>query len=256
MNFMKKKGLRKKGESHNSNKLFDQLTDISNLPSELGFMEVSQLLFKCKMCGNCCHKLNGVAVGDIDIERLCKHLKCSPDQFKKDMLVENPTSKSEPYLKGTYSTNATGKCIFYNNGCSVYKARPTVCRVFPLLNEEERGFKPHLYDFCPGTVDFAREIHAYKLMYPEINLSMDETMIIQLIKVMAHLSVNSLLEIENSKISEVKKSFKTLNISEGDIRGYALKYLASATEMDNLEQFLLEVSKQERDGKNEPEKNN
>ena len=86
------------------------------------------LRFRCSGCGACCRVEGHVWVGEDDIRRLAEHLDLSLDDFgsrylrrvgRRYSLVEKPNHD----------------CVFWDDGCTVYEARPPQCRSFPFWSE-------------------------------------------------------------------------------------------------------------------------
>jgi len=76
---------------------------------------------QCHRCGFCCEKCNAM-LSKQDIELLCKYLQCSFEQLYEKYMDKNARM---PYL--------TLPCPFLDKDkdCTVYPARPKVCREFP-----------------------------------------------------------------------------------------------------------------------------
>lgn len=93
--------------------------------------------FYCRLCGNCCRDLEGQLMPEIlDIFRLARLLRergeagCIEDVY--DLYTH------EAMLEGCYPVfmmNTVGPdnaCVFLKDGrCSIYEARPRVCRLYP-----------------------------------------------------------------------------------------------------------------------------
>lgn len=87
------------------------------------------LQFSCTSCGHCCrHEPGYVFLSKKDLKALCRHTNLSQEEFtarycrKVDLglamrlsLIETPEND----------------CIFWDNGCTVYEARPLQCRTYP-----------------------------------------------------------------------------------------------------------------------------
>ncbi|UCD28909.1 MAG: YkgJ family cysteine cluster protein [Planctomycetota bacterium] len=86
--------------------------------------EAAEKEMDCTTCGACC-RVNTIPVDEKDVKRLAKHLKLSQDQFYKQYITENEFGETAidtapcPFLEG--------------NLCSVYDARPDVCRKYPYI---------------------------------------------------------------------------------------------------------------------------
>ena len=101
----------------------------------------------CKSCGGrCCTGESGyIFINDAEIERLANHLNISKSDFIDTYLykVGFRYSIKEKVYKDGYA------CVFFENGCSVYKCRPTQCRTFPFW-EYFKTNKEELKKECPG----------------------------------------------------------------------------------------------------------
>ena len=104
------------------------------------------LRFSCTQCGECCTGAPGyVWVTRAEVARLAAHLELSVEDFGARYLrrVGSRVSlREEP----------NGDCVFYRQGCTVYPARPTQCRTFPVWPENLKS--PAAWDdaaaSCPG----------------------------------------------------------------------------------------------------------
>src|SRR5215469_2000651 len=81
----------------------------------------------CTACANCC-KTSTTEVSDRDIDRLAHHFRITREQF----LAEYTMLDEEGALSLQFT--AEKGCIFLEgNLCSVYEARPDICRRYPHL---------------------------------------------------------------------------------------------------------------------------
>ena len=90
------------------------------------------LSFECTRCGDCCRGPGYVWVNREEIANLASFLELTPEAFGRRYLrrVERRLSLID---------NDDGDCIFWENGCTVYSARPTQCRTFPFWSMEMTG---------------------------------------------------------------------------------------------------------------------
>lgn len=86
------------------------------------------LRFGCSGCGACCRIEGHVWVGEDDIRRLAEHLDLTLEEFGRRYLRR---------VGRRYSLveKANHDCVFWDEGCSVYPARPPQCRTFPFWKE-------------------------------------------------------------------------------------------------------------------------
>ena len=103
----------------------------------------------CTMCkGLCCRGgTGGIAVTVKDVKRLANHMNIRPKTFRKKYVNESGHMESQP-------------CPMWKNGCTVYSARPQVCRTFPIGN-------PVVGLPClAGHVVLSIALHRHKVGYP------------------------------------------------------------------------------------------
>ncbi len=97
----------------------------------------STIQFKCHKgisCFNACCRNADITLTPYDIIRLKQHLGKSSTEFLKEHTV--PFQMDQDGLPGVkLRTTDEGACLFMTDeGCSVYKDRPTACRYYPLGN--------------------------------------------------------------------------------------------------------------------------
>jgi len=104
------------------------------------------LRFECQRCGGCCNGEPGlIRVSDEECQAIAAFLELELDDFVNYCLhqVEGFASIRE---------DETGRCIYYEKGCSIYPVRPLQCRTFPFWPEYLRS--PESWDEasrrCPG----------------------------------------------------------------------------------------------------------
>lgn len=90
---------------------------------------IQSLDFKCSQCSICCRKDPGIVLlTKQDFEKLRNHLSMSEKEFLeqccREVYKDNKTLIS---LKEKVNYD----CIFWNNGCIVYEARPLQCKTYP-----------------------------------------------------------------------------------------------------------------------------
>lgn len=94
--------------------------------------------FRCQLCGQCCrHIKESVMVESLDAYRIAKYLRNQGQavQSLSDIYARytEPVPIAEDYP--IFLLNTTGPddaCVFLEDGrCSIYPARPRVCRMYP-----------------------------------------------------------------------------------------------------------------------------
>ncbi len=104
------------------------------------------LSFSCTRCGDCCTGAPGyVWVEREEIEELAKFLGLSPGKFGERYLRKVGRRYSLLEKDG-------GDCVFFDNGCTVYPARPVQCRTFPFWRShlKSQGAWDEIAEECPG----------------------------------------------------------------------------------------------------------
>lgn len=215
----------------------DFCTKLLQRPVEISAMEISQSLFKCQRCGGCCTKMNGISAQKDDVKKMAKELKHSYNwvmsNYVKNGLIRG-TSESSPGA-------ADGRCPFYKEGCTVYKGRPIVCRLFPLINFENGKLKPHWYDDCPGTRELVQKIYDYKMKHPELpEYSREEIAAVNALRIMAHLNIMEGIG-QIKRYGPIKKLWPKWDLdAHHGIEDAGIDFLARSISVENLEKFLEE----------------
>ncbi len=114
--------------------------DITDIPFESDMVPAklelgSKLKFRCHKdisCFNACCKRADITLTPYDIIRLKANLGKSSTEFLKEHTV--PFQMEQDGLPGVkLRTDDNGQCLLMTDeGCSVYKDRPTACRYYPL----------------------------------------------------------------------------------------------------------------------------
>lgn len=99
--------------------------------------------FLCEKCGECCRRCDPIRVSARDLENISGFLYISPY-----IVVANYTKQLKD---GSFSLKAK-PCIFLQgNQCTIYPARPMVCRAFPVTFKKDKTATLSLYDYCRFT---------------------------------------------------------------------------------------------------------
>ncbi|OHD13659.1 MAG: hypothetical protein A2086_01060 [Spirochaetes bacterium GWD1_27_9] len=111
---------------------------------------LSKLDFNCEKCSSCCRYESGAVFLTLDdVKKICDNLSISIDKF----LVEccRGLYKDDKFVVAL-KEKPNYDCIFWNNGCIIYEARPLQCRTFPFwpfLVESKELWKNEKYR-CAG----------------------------------------------------------------------------------------------------------
>ena len=87
------------------------------------------LHFSCTSCGHCCrHEPGYVFLSKNDLSQMASAMKMSKKRFaeKYCRTVDLGIAKRLSLLE-----KDNNDCIFWENGCKVYEARPLQCRTYP-----------------------------------------------------------------------------------------------------------------------------
>lgn len=88
------------------------------------------LRFECKRCSFCCgHSPGFVYLSKRDLDSLCKALKLKYFEFIKKYCRKADYYYGRQVLALLEKSNYD--CILWENGCSVYEARPVQCSTYP-----------------------------------------------------------------------------------------------------------------------------
>ncbi len=109
------------------------------------------LNFSCKQCSACCrHDPGFVYLSQEDLSNLCVLFSLSQDDFIRQYC------RVVPYYDGTevlcLQEKSNYDCIFWENGCKVYPARPIQCSTYPFwtfILESKTSWDKES-DSCPG----------------------------------------------------------------------------------------------------------
>jgi Fe-S-cluster containining protein len=116
----------------------------------------AQLDFQCKRCGICCQVADPIDIYPKDIRRLSSHFNISIGEAVDEYTIPHPT---EPDLR---AFKASAPCRFYDeaqSGCSIYQARPMVCRCSPFLSPGQIGLiGVEIYEDCPASEESLKRI--------------------------------------------------------------------------------------------------
>ena len=112
---------------------------------------VSKIKYDCSKCPGYCCSYDHIEVSDYDIGRLAKHFEVSTEVARKKYFkVVKSEGKDITVLRHREDSVYNTICMFFDQDkrrCTVYSARPRVCRSYP--NGNRCGY----YEF----IQFERE---------------------------------------------------------------------------------------------------
>ncbi len=119
------------------------------------------LKFTCKMCSYCCRGEPGfVYISRTDLDRFLAGMNLEAGEFIEKYC------RWVPYYDGSevlcLKETKNNDCIFWNNGCAAYKARPLQCSTYPFWDfivENKKSWDEAAAD-CPGIN--SGELHSYE----------------------------------------------------------------------------------------------
>ena len=102
--------------------------------------------FECQRCGQCCVGEPGtIYVTPEEINALARHLHLSVADFTQRCLYP---------FKDSYSIREhdDGRCLFFEEGCTIYDLRPGQCRTYPFWfsNLRSESTWRTIEKDCPG----------------------------------------------------------------------------------------------------------
>ena len=89
--------------------------------------------YDCSKCPAYCCSYARIPVTDADVERLAAHHGVSVEAANRKY-IKNGTEKGERVLRHRADEHFDSICVFLDQetrGCSIYEARPEICRDFP-----------------------------------------------------------------------------------------------------------------------------
>lgn len=88
---------------------------------------IAQIEFKCDRCGRCCVKPEIIDVKVRDVWRLARRFHVKFNSALEQYVVPHKLDDRRMMFKHSQP------CVFYDDGCRIYKDRPIVCRMAPFL---------------------------------------------------------------------------------------------------------------------------
>lgn len=108
--------------------------------------------FQCKQCGKCCRNREDVLLTGPDIYRVSKELGMTPKEFIAKYCEIYIGDTSRIPICRLKPVGSDKHCpLLTSNHCSVHRAKPTVCALFPLARIwNENGEVKYYVNAAPG----------------------------------------------------------------------------------------------------------
>ncbi len=87
---------------------------------------LSDQVFICQKCGECCRGYGGTFVSQGDIARISKYLNIDPGCFARDFCQ---LSGDKPLL----AQHQNGYCVFWDKLCTIHPVKPKMCKEWPFI---------------------------------------------------------------------------------------------------------------------------
>jgi uncharacterized protein len=113
--------------------------------------DLDGVCFSCTQCSHCCrHEPGYVYLSQKDLTKLCHWFNLDSKVFIKNFCRFVPFYDGSEVLCLREKINYD--CIFWDNGCTVYDARPVQCRTYPFWNSiiQDRESWNREAEHCPG----------------------------------------------------------------------------------------------------------
>ncbi len=114
------------------------------LENEMSITHPKNVRFKCIKCGICCgdtpEKERNILLLKKEAQRISTLTKRQIGDFADEL------TNKEPYAYEMKKTTKGGKCLFLqHNKCTIYHARPLICRFYPFGLETDQNMKRFFY---------------------------------------------------------------------------------------------------------------
>ena len=134
--------------------------------------------FSCKQCGKCCINRKDILLNAQDIFRLCKELQIKPEELIEIYGESYIGDDSRLPIVRLLPRGPIERCRFLENRkCSVHKAKPTVCAIFPLgrfIVKPDRDDAKIEYFFTHPDCNDGGETHTVQKWLDEFGIPMDD----------------------------------------------------------------------------------
>lgn len=129
----------------------------------------------CKDCEKprCCTQSDPIEVNYWDLKKLSKHMGMTNKQFAKKYLKKHVSKYA--VSGASYAFVKTLPCEFlHDEKCQIYEARPTSCRIFPIIQErkkkEEPIFDVQVNEWCNYAFNIIRNSLVNKAIFEQMTI--------------------------------------------------------------------------------------
>lgn len=174
----------------------ERLKDIVNNFEQLLIGVDDPFKFHCTMCGKCCYHREDILLNPKDIYNISKELGLTPQEMIEQYCETYIGGDSRMPIVRLKPRGTVQRCpLLKNHKCSVHKAKPAVCAMYPIgrcLKMDEKTIKDItaddiLYIFQhPGCGD-ERETHTVREWLESFGMSVKDEFFIEWQKVVTEL---------------------------------------------------------------------
>lgn len=152
--------------------------------------------FHCTMCGKCCYHREDILINPKDVYNISKELGMTPQEMVEQYCETYIGGDSRMPIVRLKPRGSVQRCpLLKNHKCSVHKAKPAVCAMFPIgrcLKMDETGGKDITIEDIqyifqnPGCGD-EQETHTVREWLESFGMSVEDEFFIEWQKVVTEL---------------------------------------------------------------------
>ena len=204
--------------------------------------------FNCTMCGKCCINREDILLNPKDMFNLAKELNMEPKQVLEAYCETYIGSDSRFPIVRLKPKGSIKRCpLLKDRKCSVHKAKPTVCAMFPIgrcvASERKQGAKKSDTRFPIGEIQYiftdpqcgdSSKTHTVREWLREFNLELEDEFFIEWNRILVRYSMI---------LQKAEKHFnpETMNIIWSSVLVFC--YLNYNTAEDFMSQFAENIKK-------------
>ena len=89
---------------------------------------LSEEIFECTQCGECCTGYGGTYLTEEDINRMAAFVK-----MPRQVFLERCCQKADGGMP-VIALGEEGRCLFFKGNCSIHPVKPRMCRAWPFID--------------------------------------------------------------------------------------------------------------------------